>query len=48
MILTEINQDNKLEFASQFTQQPMIQPMRCHHHSTDAVKAQNSPDTAPK
>jgi len=45
------NQDNKLDFAYQIVQQPMIQPMRCHHHTTDAFTAQNSTalaQTAPK
>jgi len=27
------NQDNKLDFASQFAQQPVIQLMRSHHHT---------------
>jgi len=36
----------KLDFESQFAQQPVIKIMRCHHHTTDAVTAQNSPQTA--
>jgi len=47
----EIKTYNKLDFAFQFVQQPVIQLMRCDHHTTDAVMSQNSPtlaQTAPK